>query len=101
MDNVREYIRSKVGVLELLAGLAEEASELAQAALKLRRAYSGKNVTPVSQEDAYDKLLEEIADVGLYIQMLDINLAEVCKIRMKKQDRWVRRLEAAEEEEKQ
>ena len=95
----RDYIRARLGTLELLAGLAEEASELAQAALKLRRAYDGKNVTPVSQEDAYDKLLEEIADVGLCIQMLDINQAEVCKIRMKKQDRWVRRLEAAEEEE--
>ena len=94
----RDYIRQKLGVLELLAGLAEEASELAQAALKLRRAYDGKNVTPVSQEDAYDKLLEEIADVGLCIQMLDINQAEVCKIRREKYERWIRRLEAAAED---
>lgn len=97
--NAREYIRSKLGVLELLAGLAEEASELAQAALKLRRAYDGKNATPVSQEDAYDKLLEEIADVGLCIQMLDINQVEVCKIRREKLERWIRRLKAAEENE--
>ena len=37
----RDYIRTRLGALELLAGLAEEASELAQAALKLRRAYDG------------------------------------------------------------
>lgn len=33
---------------EILAQLAEEASELAQAALKLRRAINGKNTTPRS-----------------------------------------------------
>ena len=33
---------------EILAQLAEESSELAQAALKLRRAIDGKNPTPKS-----------------------------------------------------
>lgn len=35
---------------EILAQLAEEASELAQAALKLRRAMDGTNPTPKSVE---------------------------------------------------
>lgn len=36
---------------EILAQLAEEASELAQAALKLRRALDGTNPTPKSVEE--------------------------------------------------
>lgn len=36
---------------EIMAQLAEEASELAQAALKLRRALDGTNPTPKSVEE--------------------------------------------------
>lgn len=39
-----------LGMNEILCQLAEEASELAQAALKLRRAYDGKNPTPKTVE---------------------------------------------------
>ena len=38
-------IFEELGVCELLCGLAEEASELSQAALKLRRAIDNKNPT--------------------------------------------------------
>lgn len=80
-------------VTELLAGLAEEASELAQAALKLRRAYDGTNPTPVTEEDAYDALLEEIADVELYLDQLSINRQRIEEIKGVKAFRWVKRLE--------
>ena len=40
---------SELAVEEKLAGLAEECSELAQAAQKLRRVFDGKNPTPVNE----------------------------------------------------
>ena len=44
---------------EILAQSAEEASELAQAALKLRRALDGTNPTQKSVEECEENLLEE------------------------------------------
>lgn len=79
-------------VTELLAGLAEEASELAQAALKLRRAYDQTNPTPVGEEDAYDDLMEEIADVELYLDQMSINRQRIEEIKGVKAFRWVKRL---------
>lgn len=52
MDKVIVYL--SLSREELLAQLAEECSEAAQAALKLRRAGSGENPTPVSEEDKKD-----------------------------------------------
>lgn len=62
MDKVIVYL--SLSREELLAQLTEECSEAAQAALKLRRAGSGENPTPVSEEDAFHKLIEELADVS-------------------------------------
>lgn len=53
---------------EILAQLAEEASELAQAALKLRRALDGTNPTPKSVAECEENLLEEWADVDLCLR---------------------------------
>lgn len=50
---------------EILAGLAEEFAEGAQAALKLRRALDGTNPTPKSVEECSKNLQEEVADVML------------------------------------
>ena len=80
-------------VIELLAGLAEESAELAQAALKLRRAYDQTNQTPVGEEDAYDNLLEEIADVELYLDQISINRQRIEEIKGVKAYRWLKRLE--------
>lgn len=49
---------------EILAQLAEEASELAQAALKLRRALDGTNPTPKSVAECEANLMEEFADIS-------------------------------------
>ena len=48
---------------EILAQTGEEAAELAQAALKLRRALTGENPTPKSIAECLDDLQEEFADV--------------------------------------
>ena len=89
----RSLIKERVPVVELLAGLAEEASELAQAALKLRRVFVSNNPTPVSEDQAIENLWEEIADVNLYISMMDINLGAVSEYMQAKQRRWEDRLE--------
>ena len=80
-------------VVELLAGLAEEAAELAHAALKLRRVYDKTNPTPLLDEVAVANLYEEVADVMLYIDQLNLNIMEVDKIKNEKMNRWLRRLE--------
>jgi NTP pyrophosphatase (non-canonical NTP hydrolase) len=85
-------IKQKVPVTELLAGLAEEASELAQAALKLRRVYDGTNPTPVKEEDAMERLYEEMADVKLYCSMLNINAKYISDVMQTKLQRWEQRL---------
>ena len=85
-------IKEKVPVTELLAGLAEEASELAQAALKLRRVFDGTNPTPVKEDDAMERLYEEMADVKLYCVMLGVNPDYIIKMMQYKQKRWEERL---------
>ena len=54
-------------------------------------------MTPVSHEEAYEKLLEEIADVELCVSMLDVHKPSIEDIKNRKQARWVCRLEAADE----
>lgn len=93
-----ETIRAHLDKSELLAQLAEEAAELAQAALKLRRAWTEINPTPVTPQEAYDNLVEELADVRTCIEALDfegdIDWEHVNRIAQKKQARWAARLEA-------
>ena len=78
---------------ELLAGLAEEASELAQAALKLRRVITGTNPTPVSYREAVAKFNEETADVALYLEQIHFRDEEMVRqARNRKLARWITRL---------
>ena len=94
-----EVVRKALPQDELLCQIAEEASELAKAALKLRRAYNGTNPTPVTQREAYEALLEEIADVNVCIIALELdrgfNFVQVSKIMNEKLERWAGRLEEA------
>lgn len=87
-------IREKLSQEELLCQLAEEAAELAQAALKLRRAYSTVNPTVVGKATAYQNLKEEIADVMLlvYALGLDGHTPEYSQMMNYKADRWCKRL---------
>lgn len=86
---------------EILAQLAEEASELAQAALKLRRAIDKENPTPKSQVEATDNLIEEIADVQLCLEILfygskfDTLDDKITLTKAAKKERWAKRLEIA------
>ena len=96
--NAYEAIWGYLSQAELLAQLAEEATELAHAALKLRRVYDGNNPTPVTQSEAIANLKEEIADVKLLIAVLgfDQNRMETSMIQGEKLARWINRLKESE-----
>lgn len=81
----------------ILEGLAEEAAELAQAALKVARVLRRENPTPTTLEAALDHLREELADVLVYESETErrgaISLERVEKIANEKGRRWISRLE--------
>lgn len=89
-------IRKTVSKDDLLCQLAEECSELSKAALKLRRAITKTNPTPVTYNQALEDLMEEAADVLLCLRVLpeveengyiiDIGIVE-------KAERWLNRLQ--------
>lgn len=91
-----DLILDRISQSELLCQLAEEAAELTHAALKLKRAMDGSNPTPVSVEKAENNLIEEIADVGLTIDMCkelwNIHDENIEKIKTQKKMRWAKRL---------
>lgn len=80
---------------EILAQLAEEAAELAQVALKLRRAIDKRNPTPVSDWRARSNLYEEYGDVLNCMDQLitEYWMEHVEIVRREKMRRWVERLE--------
>ena len=94
---------------EILAQLAEEASELAQAALKLRRALDRTNPTPKSVAECEANLMEEIADINNAVRALcnawfgdDLDSESEfwnaeCEIETVKYKRWLSRLEAKDQ----
>ena len=77
---------------ELLAGVAEEAAELAQAALKLRRVFDGTNPTPKPMDEAISEFEEEIADVQIYLDMIAYSHKHVADVKKIKQERWKERM---------
>lgn len=98
MSNV-ETVCKYLGTPELLCQLAEEAAELAQAALKLRRVIDGTNWTPKTLVECQNALAEEIADVQGVLQALDfsaplVDYGVVREFQTAKMSRWAKRLEA-------
>jgi NTP pyrophosphatase (non-canonical NTP hydrolase) len=90
-------IVGQIGLPATLEQLAEECTELAQAALKMARLHRGENPTPVTEQEALDHLLEEAGDVHLCLSVLgdalgglDTSLAEAAKLR-----RWHERLKVS------
>ena len=97
------FVREHLPEAEILAQLAEEAAELAQAALKYRRAIdkAKTNPTTTTEADAYVNLIEEAGDVICCLGALGINLNKDRRLwnsSAVKLERWVNRLEARERE---
>ena len=97
-----EDIQENMPLAELLAQLAEEAAELGHAALKLRRVIDGKNPTPVTYDEAYANLKEEIADILLLMNVLELDTPQISgeyiQIMLAKSERWVRRMKGESNE---
>lgn len=86
-----ERIGLRLGEPELLAQMAEEAAELAQAALKLRRAITNINTTIKGEDECRQSLIEEYTDVihcALVLGM-DADLEQI----QQKTERWKKRLQ--------
>lgn len=94
-ENV-EYVRKTLPDSVLFAQLAEEAAELAQAALKMQRILDGRNPTPVAMKEGVESLFEEIADVIGVLSALNLTssayVAQYSRISVKKFERWAGRL---------
>lgn len=88
IDSIVELI-GKAAVYEQLA---EEAAELAQAALKCARILRGENPTPITWSDAYENLVEERMDVLACLDELDVSVDFA--IYTKKMERWKNRIQA-------
>lgn len=90
--NISDFLSSK----EILCQLAEEAAELSQAALKLRRAIDGQNPTPKTYDECKVRLCEEVADVLVCLEDTDLldgtDLDMIDVFLTTKHDRWLSRL---------
>ena len=95
-DEIFKAISEKYGKEYMLRQLAEECSELSQAALKYIRAV--RNETPMRIDEAIEHLTEEIADVRLMIDAVSATVLsvrdvdDVQGIKERKLDRWKTRM---------
>lgn len=94
-EDYRDFILEKLDERTLLEQLAEEASELSQAALKLIRAKElSNNVTPRTEQEVTQNLVEEILDCNLVMSLLcrkDRKLV-ISMPKINKHKRWAERL---------
>lgn len=92
-----ERIKHDVPINDLYESLAEEASELSQAAIKMCRLGSQTNPTDKTEKEARDDLIEEFTDVfNIAIRILELKPDFL--IGDYKLYRWCKRLDAAKED---
>ena len=90
-----EVIRM-IGEPALLEQLAEECSELAQAALKLARKERGENPTPTTEAECMKDFLEELGDVNLCMSVVEANRGiSIRCLSVDKKARWAKRIREA------
>jgi hypothetical protein len=83
-------IVNRIGAAAMYEQLAEEAAELAHAALKNARVLRGENPTPVTPSLAFDMVIEEYSDVVQCARELNLYPSED-QIRKKERrflERW-------------
>ena len=92
--SVTQEIVSIIGEGAALEQLAEEATEFAQAALKLARIVRRENPTPVDYDTAFINFLEELGDVRLCTRVLEAKYGKLNTgvIEREKLKRWKKRL---------
>lgn len=96
-----EHVVKSLDKRSVLEHLAEESSEVTKEALKVIRAEKlSVNTTPITREDAINKLIEEINDLRMIISMLKPKYPELDEalpedndiINNPKWKRWAHRL---------
>lgn len=87
-------IRDNLAETDMYLQLAEEASELSQAASKYIRVLRGNNPTPVTRHEAVENVLEEFADVLVCFEALFSTYQNdhVATVKASKASRWADRL---------
>ena len=83
-------IERLIGKPALLEQLAEEATELAKAALKQARILRGENPTPVTEQKAIANVIEEYTDVILCSMKLGLEV-DIVQLEIK-DERWISRI---------
>ena len=88
------FVREQLSPADQFGQVAEEAVELAHAAMKMQRILNGTNPTPVTEKEAMGKVMEEICDLynALEVLKLDVSL-KYEGIRKKKMARWAERIQ--------
>lgn len=86
--------KEKIGEAAVYEQLAEEAAELAQAALKVARILRDENPTPVPLDEARTNALEEFTDVCVCAN--DLGLKSDYRFYSMKTNRWKKRIEEAQ-----
>ncbi len=101
-----EYIAETLSEEDILCQIAEEAAELAQAALKLRRAITGTNPTPVTLDEAAKNFVEEYSDttvamLAYYMKhgRIDRKVADFIEQDEPKFNRWAKRIKESKKHE--
>lgn len=94
-----EYIAENLSEEDILCQISEEASELAQAALKLRRVITGANPTPVTVDEAEKNLIEEYGDTVVAMTayfmkhgMIDRKVRDILEQINPKYSHWAQRI---------
>ena len=88
-------IKEELSLAARLEMIAEEASELSQAALKRARYERGENPVGRSEKELDDSLTEEITDLLLAVAATDYR--PDWQIMNRKKKRWQNRMEAMKE----
>ena len=94
LDDELNFIEEHMTRASLYEMLAEEATELAQASLKMARILRGENPTPIGVQDAHKSIEEEWTDLYLVNRVLSLTTDYVYM--KQKAERWVKRLKKRE-----
>lgn len=94
LNNQMEELRGVLTPADLWGQLAEEASELAQAALKMQRLELGNNPPRKTPQECINNVIEEHADVEFCFKLLRWDdHKEMGVVQKEKAGRWVSILE--------
>ena len=88
---MNNHLILEIGKAAALEQLAEEATELAQAALKYARKLRGENPTPKTLEEIKANLIEEFTDVTLCADVLGLQHDWMMKEqKFKRWEEWIK-----------